>query len=258
MGMMGGNGVEWIFSSRRRLFVWEEQLLVDLREDLRGFRFIDEEDGWRWRLEEDGCFSVKSAYEKLEGLLLVDDFWREEEKLVFSLVWKSPAHLKVVAFSWKLLLDRIPTKVNLHYRNVLPSEAVMSCVLCGNEVETSNHLFLHCSVASRVWMGVMNWLEYPFLIPPNLFIHCLCWNGWERNKKIRRGLWLIWHATVLELWRARNNHIFNDQVSHAEDIVEEVKVLSWRWSFNRIKIPVCMFYEWCWNPKDCLKREYFG
>jgi len=37
--------MEWSFGWRRRLFVWEEHLLADLREDLRGFRFVDEEDG---------------------------------------------------------------------------------------------------------------------------------------------------------------------------------------------------------------------
>lgn len=87
-----------------------------------------------------------------------------------------------------------------------------------------------------------------------MFIMSQCWNGWERNKKIRRGLWLIWHATIWILWKARNNRIFNNQAVEAEDIIEEVKVLSWRWTFNRINIPVCMYYEWCWNPKDCLKR----
>lgn len=165
VGSVGGAldyGVVWTFGWRRRLFVWEEQLLADLREDLMGFRFVDEEDGWR--LEEDWCFSVKSAYEKLDGLVLVDELVAEEEKLVFSQIWKSPAPLKVVAFSWKLLLDRIPTRVNLHVRNVLPSEAPLACVLCGNGVETSNHLFLHCSVASRVWMNVMKWLEINFLM----------------------------------------------------------------------------------------------
>lgn len=64
---MGGaiaSGVEWTFDWRWRLFVWEEQLLNDLREDLVGVRLGVEEDGWRWRLEDEGCFSVKSAYEK--------------------------------------------------------------------------------------------------------------------------------------------------------------------------------------------------
>jgi hypothetical protein len=185
------HGIEWSFGWRRTLFVWEEHLLADLQEDLRDFRFVDEEDGWRWRLEEDGCFSVKSMYEKLQGLMLVDEMVAEDEKLVFSQIWKSPAPLKVVAFSCRLLLDRIPTRVNLQVRNVLPLEAPLACVLCESGEETSNHLFLHCSVASTVWMKISNWLDFNFLIPPNLFTHCLCWNGWERNKKVRRGLWLI-------------------------------------------------------------------
>ena len=223
-----------------------------------GFRLLDDEDGWRWRLEDDGCFSVKSTYEKLEGLVLVEDLWREEEKRVFSEAWKSPAPSKVVAFSWRLLLDRIPIRVNLDLRNVLLPEASMLCVLCGNGPKTTNHLLLHCSVSMSVWRGLMNWLDLDFLIPPNLFFLCQCWDDWERNKKIRHGLWLIQHAAVWVIWRARNCRIFNNKIWNVVDIVEEVKVLFWRWTFNRIEILICMYYEWCWNPKDCLRRELFG
>jgi len=81
-----------------------------------------EEDRWRWCLEESGRFSVKSSCGKLEGMVLREDLWSEEDKSVFSKLWKSPAPSKVVAFSWKLLHDRIPTRANLAVRNVLPSE----------------------------------------------------------------------------------------------------------------------------------------
>lgn len=143
------SGLEWTFDWRRRLFVWEEQLLCDLRENLVGVRLGAEEDGWRWRLEDEGYFTVKSAYEKLEGLVLNDDLWSDEERVVFAQVWNSPAPLKVVAFSWKLLLDRIPTRENLAVRSALPLEVSTLCVLCGNGVETSNHFSsLHGCVES--------------------------------------------------------------------------------------------------------------
>jgi len=87
-----------------------------------------------------------------------------------------------------------------------------------------------------------------------MFIFSHCWSGWERNKKICRGFWLIWHAAIGVIWRARNNRIFNNQVTEVDELVDEVKVLSWRWTFNRINIPACMHYEWCWNPKEFLKR----
>jgi len=46
-----------------------------------------------------------------------------EEKRVFRQIWKSPAPSKVVAFAWKLLLDRIPTRMNLARMNVLSPES---------------------------------------------------------------------------------------------------------------------------------------
>jgi len=39
-----------------------------------------------------------------------------------------------------------------------------------------------------------------------------------------------------------------------EDIVEEIKVLSWRWSLSMLNFLTYLYYEWCWNPKDCLLR----
>jgi hypothetical protein len=74
------------------------------------------------------------------------------------------------------------------------------------------------------------------------------------NKKIRKGLRMIWEAVVWVIWRARNETIFNNGIARWKELVEEVKVLSWRWVLGRFNIPACMFYEWCWSPRDCLMR----
>ncbi|KEH34551.1 hypothetical protein MTR_3g063130 [Medicago truncatula] len=97
--------------------------ITRMLDDLEGMFWSHEEDRWKWGLEESGMFSVKSSYGKLEGIVLTEDFWSETDKRVFRKIWKSPAPSRVVAFSWKLLYDRIPTKVNLAVRNVLPMEA---------------------------------------------------------------------------------------------------------------------------------------
>jgi hypothetical protein len=163
----------------------------------------NEEDGWRWNLEDKGIFTVKSAYLKLERLLLLDDLWRDEEKRVFSSLWKSSAPSKVIAFFWKLFLNRVPTRDNLSLRNVLPVEAPNSCVLCDRDVETDRHLFRHCEMATEVWREVMRWFGSSFLTPPYFFIHWKCWSGSESNKKIWKGLWLVLHTTMWVMWRAR-------------------------------------------------------
>lgn len=44
----------------------------------------------------------------------------------------------------------------------------------------------------------------------------------------------MWHATIWVLWKGRNNRIFNDGVEFVDDLVEEIKVLSWRWAMSRL------------------------
>jgi len=223
-------------------------------EDLEGMIWSVVVDRWKWGLEESGYFSVSSSYRKLVGIVLREEVWNEAEKRVFVKIWKSPAPSKVVAFSWKLLYDRIPTRVNLAIRNVLPTDAPRHCAFCERFDESSSHLFLHCDVAMGVWQGIMRWWERVIVILFSLFTLWECWCGGEWNKIIRKGLRLIWHATVWVLWKARNDKVFNGRNMDVEAIVEEIKVWSWKWSLDRMPMPPCMFYEWCWSPKDCLVR----
>lgn len=255
---MGDNvevGPVWNFNWRRHLFMWEEELLVSLKEDLEGVVWTEDEDLWRWSLEDNGIFSVKSAYLRLEDLVLREDRWREDEKRVFKGLWDCSAPSKVVAFAWKALLNRIPTKVNLELRNIITTDEAMGCGWCERSEESTLHLLLHCDLASRVWLKLMLWIDGVFLIPPNLFLHWECWGEWDRNKKVRKGRRLIWFATLWVLWKARNDNIFNERNLEVDEIVEEVKVLSWRWLLSRTNFPVCLFYEWNWNPILCLRKE---
>ena len=119
---------------------------------------------------------MKSAYEKVKDLVDLEDVWSDDEKRVFEKLWKSPAPSKVVAQAWKVLLNRVPTEVNLALRNVLNLEVSTLCVLCNGAEESSTHLFLHCDVASLVWSKLMLWLDCHFVIPPNLFVHWECWS----------------------------------------------------------------------------------
>jgi hypothetical protein len=79
--------------------------------------------------------------------------------------------------------------------------------------------------------------------------------GRERNKNVKKGRWMVWIATIWVLWKARNDNIFNRKSIFVEEIVEEIKVVSWRWFLSRTQLPVCLFYEWSWDPILCLSRE---
>jgi hypothetical protein len=46
----------------------------------------------------------------LQGLLVIEDNRGIEEETMFDLLWKSSATSKAIAFLWKFLLDRIPSR----------------------------------------------------------------------------------------------------------------------------------------------------
>jgi len=87
---------------------------------------------------------------------------------------------------------------------------------------------------------MFNWLQFPFITPPNLLVHLDCWSNEATSKKLKKGFWLIGG--------------FNDCVKEIDESVDSIKVLSWYWSLNRLKVGTFMYHEWCWNPRDCLSR----
>jgi hypothetical protein len=173
---------------------------------------------------------------------------------VLDQIWDSSVSYKVIAFSWQLLYDRISTRDNLEVRGILGVEKPWECVGCVGKVETSLHLFLHCPYAMKVWREIFKWLGVEMVIPPSLLILFKVLKASARNIKIRKGFVMIWHATLWSLWKVRNSSIFADGSFILMVIVENIKVLSWKWSLARLKLTPCLFYEWTWDLRDCLLR----
>jgi hypothetical protein len=191
----------------------------------------------------DGVFSVKSAVESLAKELVVVEPLPLFEVSILAKIWESPAPSKVIVFSWQLLYDRVPTKSNLLKRGVLHHGDHGNCVWCLNCIENSQHLFLHCKVAMFVWYEVFRWLGVVLVMPPSIFQLFDCLSVSAKNIKMRRGYRLVWHTAIWTIWNARNNFIFNKVKKELMEIVEDIKVMSWRWSADRLKIPPCLYYE---------------
>jgi hypothetical protein len=215
----------WELVWRRNLFLWEvdrERLLCDL---LMNVRLSSEVDRWVWNLDLMIGFSVKSAYDGLAEVGESSCFSAYDLKM-FSSLWESPAPSKVIAFSWQLFYNRLPTKDNLLRRGVIQFDAGVNCVWCDRFPESMSHLFLHCTLAHKVWCEIFYWLGVVLIMPSNIMslFDCFCHSA--RNKRTRKALRFIWHTVVWCLWRARNDVIFNDIKKNVPELVEEIKVLS--------------------------------
>jgi hypothetical protein len=254
VGEMEGSIWVWNLTWRRRLFQWEEGVLVQLLALVEGWCPSGTPNKWWWKLTLDGVFSVKSSVESISSHLVEVESLPPFEESIFAKIWESPAPSKVIVFSWQLLYDCLPTKSNLLIRGVLQSDDGGMCVWCENCCESSKHLFLHCKVAMVVWYEIFRWLGVIVVMPPSIFHLFDCLNVAAKNIKLRRGFRLVWHTVIWSIWNARNSLIFNNVKKDPLEIAEEIKVLSWKWSSERLKTPPYLYYEWVWDLGDCFVR----
>ncbi|PWA81239.1 reverse transcriptase zinc-binding domain-containing protein [Artemisia annua] len=69
--------------------------------------------------------------------------------------WNKNLPIKINVHTWRLYLDRLPTRCNLDSRGIdLHSSR---CPVCDGDIETAQHLFIDCPIASGLWRMVIKW-----------------------------------------------------------------------------------------------------
>jgi hypothetical protein len=68
--------------------VWEEDILNGFDDSLPFIALSEDDDVWRWNLEEDGCFTVNSTYALLGSIFSPDTIFGANELRVFNNIWK--------------------------------------------------------------------------------------------------------------------------------------------------------------------------
>jgi hypothetical protein len=248
------NGVwRWDLRWRRRFFVWEESLVQELEHSINQVVLTESVDKWVWAPNVEEGFSVKSLYVTLERILLPQNNLTHFECFAFNSIWKSAVPSKVSALAWQLFLDRIPTKSNLCRRGII-RVGEDKCSVCGVGTETARHLFLHCPFTANVWYGVNRWLGVMVVLPQEVLPSYGQLVGCGRNKRIRKGFSIVWVAFVWVIWKIRNDWIFSNSNETVEGALDLIQRLSWQWFLNKLAKSSCLFYEWIWNPGECMLR----
>ncbi|XP_058751352.1 uncharacterized protein LOC131624431 [Vicia villosa] len=129
----------------------------------------------------------------------------------------------------------------------------MGCVgECGRE-ESVSHIFFECPNLAGMWKLLCNWIG----VVPNLQNA-----GWQHLEQFERLLGsqrnltmkmrVIWAAGVWCIWRGRNNKVFRGEEIQMEKLVEEAKILAWRWLKLKSNSIADDIVAWCNNPKACI------
>nr|GEY92011.1 RNA-directed DNA polymerase, eukaryota [Tanacetum cinerariifolium] len=146
---------------------------VNLIIDISNMEINDlvESDTCVWSLSNDDSFSVNSVRKHIDEHSLPS---------LFSCTrWYKMIPKKVNVFMWRMLLDRLPNRLNLSSRG-LEIDSI-SCMVCNGHVEsndhiffTCDHIFFTCDTAVAIWNLVRSWIDLPL---PS-FLSCEDWTNW--------------------------------------------------------------------------------
>lgn len=241
----GEDGEAWRW--RRRLFAWEEDLVVEIRNLLSNISLQDSEsDVWLWRPDPTVGYTVRGAYQML----------MRQEIQVHDLASDAPWHknvpLKVSICAWRLFRNRWPTKDNLVRRGVLSFDNQLCVSECGQQ-ETLDHLIIHCNVFGNLWKLIKSWIGVYSVDPLqvtdhfNQFVHSS--GGYVPRRSF---LHLIWLCCIWVIWNERNQRLFSNKANTMEQLLEKVKLFSLRWlKAKNVSFPFG-FHLWWQQPLACL------
>ncbi|CAJ2638116.1 unnamed protein product [Trifolium pratense] len=144
-----------------------------------------------------------------------------------NLIWHPQVPLKVSILAWRLLRDRLPTRVNLVTRQVL-SPTAHTCVFGCGEAESAHHLFISCGFVGFLWDLVRSWIDIPLVDFVSLRDHFIQFTSSAGGSRARRSfLQLIWLACVWVVWTERNHRLFRGSIDMPHVLLDKIKLLPW-------------------------------
>ncbi|GAU45519.1 hypothetical protein TSUD_186760 [Trifolium subterraneum] len=195
-----------------------------------------------WQPDPDIGYTVRGAYQLLTSQVTatMDD----AEKLI----WHPQVPLKVSIFAWRLLRDRLPTKVNLVTRGIL-SLADGLCVPGCGAAESAQHLFLSCSTFGSIWASVRSWIDITSADPTSLHDHFVQFTYSAGGSRARRSfLQLIWPTCVWVVWTERNHRLFRGSASSFHQLLDKIKLFSFRWLKSTSVTLASKSHSWWSSP----------
>ncbi|XP_071739593.1 uncharacterized protein [Rutidosis leptorrhynchoides] len=154
------------------------------------------------------------------------------------------------------MLNALATYSNLVSRGIsLPSSL---CPFCNTEVEDLLHLFVKCKFVVPLWKNILSWWNSSDPIPVDLnnAFGSTCYQMGSSNacKAFYASrlilLWLVWK------WRNKLVHSPSDKRQSIlnEDVLVDLKILSFLWLKNRSKLVLGEFEDWRCNPLSIEKH----
>ncbi|CAN1808124.1 Putative ribonuclease H protein At1g65750 [Linum perenne] len=175
-----------------------------------------------WGLEDNGKFSVKSAY------ALLKDFRLDDQNGQWQKVWKWKGPNKIKHFMWIVMQGKLLTNRERMRRHLAASD---TCSACSQGAETLDHLFRSCRFARDVWNACL-----PVVLSPEQ--QHLNFQDWWIGNVGNASLNPTFGVAAWLIWKRRNKSIFENVVESASEVCNQVKfwvlLLSSSWKAGQL------------------------
>ncbi|XP_024634470.1 uncharacterized protein [Medicago truncatula] len=157
------------------------------------------------------------------------------ERGLYDASWLKQVSLKVAIFVWRFHHDDI------------------YCIGGCASMESICHLLLRCDIFGNVWNKIYRWLGIYFISPDSASDHLQQLTQMAGLPRFTHSfLKVIWHACVWILWKERNYMIFNDKAQDLEQIVDNVKFVSFFWLKANSLTSAFSYSDWWRHPLICM------
>lgn len=170
-------------------------------------------------INSNGKFSVKSLYRSLSPPTGIS--------FPAAQIWTPLVPPKVAFLSWTAAWGKCLTIDILQSKGFSLSNW---CVLCKAELESIDHLFLHCKASTELWTSCLAIFGMHWVQSATVRQVLASWRCRSTNNRGRDGWRTVPHAIFWSLWRERNKRTFEDLESTAEQLKNTCIGLLFCWS----------------------------
>ena len=177
-----------------------------------------------WKSDSAGSFSSKSFYREIDPL--------SEVRSPCASIWMELGRPRVEAFCWLVVTGKIFITDNLR-RESMSNDISNTCYLCRKEMETLDHLFIHCHVASFIWRYFLKACSVSWCF---LGFVAVLFEAWKGMPLVGKGMILqriIPLSILWSIWKERNDRIFHRKESSREELLSLVQLRIAKWACDK-------------------------
>ncbi|GKC84067.1 leucine-rich repeat-containing protein, partial [Tanacetum coccineum] len=135
--------------------------------------------------------------------------------------------IKINVLAWKIKTDALPTRFNISRRGIDIQD--MSCPICDNAIESTDHLFFRCGLVRDIANKVLSWWN---LDHANLNSYAE-WKSWlvsiRMDSKLKKMFEGVWYSIWWYVWIYRNKLLFDERKPSKSMLIDNVIASSFYW-----------------------------